>query len=216
VGRQGIQSRARLVHEQHFWLPSDGAGDTQALLLSARQGEGALLEAVLHLFPQGRRPQAPLASLIEDGAVPLAVDPQRVDDVLVYALRERVRALEHHSHALSQVDYIDVRAVDGVAVQAHIAFDPHGVDQVVQAVYAALKGGLPAARRPDERRYLSRRDRHVDGVERLRLPVPQAEAFNIKHAVRGPRRRARGWDGSGHRRRLRRIKRNHGASRALR
>jgi hypothetical protein len=47
-----VQGRAGLVHQQHFGLDGDGAGDAQALLLAAGQAERAFVQAVLDLVPQ--------------------------------------------------------------------------------------------------------------------------------------------------------------------
>src|SRR6185312_8474361 len=50
-GGDGIERRGRLVHEQHLRLDGERARDAQALLLSARQADGAVVEAILHFVP---------------------------------------------------------------------------------------------------------------------------------------------------------------------
>src|ERR1022692_4286524 len=56
TGRDGIQGRGRLIHQQHFGLDRQGARDAQPLLLPARQaGPRLLVQRVLHFFPQIRQ-----------------------------------------------------------------------------------------------------------------------------------------------------------------
>ena len=43
--RDRIQGRGRFVKQEHFGLDGDGAGDTQPLLLAARQAETAAASA---------------------------------------------------------------------------------------------------------------------------------------------------------------------------
>src|SRR5271157_4061779 len=47
AGGDGIEGRTGLVHEQHAGFGGDGAGDAQALLLSAGEREAAFVELVL-------------------------------------------------------------------------------------------------------------------------------------------------------------------------
>ncbi len=54
----GIERRAGLVHQDHFRIDGDGAGDAQALLLAAGQAGAGMVEPVLHLFEQAGLLQA--------------------------------------------------------------------------------------------------------------------------------------------------------------
>ena len=91
--------------QQHLGLHGQGASDAQALLLAAGQAQGALLQPVLQLVPDGGR----CAATALDDLVQLrasARTPWRaraVGDVVVDAHGEGVRLLEHHAHALAQV-----------------------------------------------------------------------------------------------------------------
>src|SRR5437773_9010677 len=58
----GIQGRARLVHQEHVRLDRDRAGDAEPLLLPAREPERALAEAVLDLVPERDRKSTRLNS----------------------------------------------------------------------------------------------------------------------------------------------------------
>ena len=52
-GRDRIERRAGLVHQDHVGLDRDRAGDAQALLLPAGQARAGALQAVLDLLPEG-------------------------------------------------------------------------------------------------------------------------------------------------------------------
>ena len=56
-GRDRVERRAGLVHQQDFRLRRDRARDAQALLLAAGQTGAGLLQAVLDLVPQIRSAQ---------------------------------------------------------------------------------------------------------------------------------------------------------------
>src|SRR5712691_1548841 len=92
----GIERRARLVHEEHVRLDGDRPGDTEALLLAAREAERRVAQAILDLVPEGGRPQAALDDPGQVVAVPDAEDAGAVGHVLEDGLGERVRLLEDH------------------------------------------------------------------------------------------------------------------------
>src|ERR1700761_9058082 len=49
-GRNRIESRSRLVHEEHFGVYGEGAGDAQALLLAAGEARSRLFFEVAPYF----------------------------------------------------------------------------------------------------------------------------------------------------------------------
>ena len=51
-GRDRIERRARLVHQDDFGRDGDGARDAEALLLAAGEAGAGLVEAVLDLFQE--------------------------------------------------------------------------------------------------------------------------------------------------------------------
>jgi hypothetical protein len=53
-GGDGVQRRSGLVHQEHLGLHRQRPGDAQALLLTAREGQRAVVEPVLDLVPEGR------------------------------------------------------------------------------------------------------------------------------------------------------------------
>ena len=180
-GRDRVERRARLVHQDHVRLDCQAARDAEALLLSARELIRVLLQAVLDLVPQRSPLQRPL-----DDAVHVALHPDHArpeGDVVVDRLRERVRLLEHHPDQLAYLDGVDAGPVEVLAVVEDRAFDRRGRDQVVHPVEAADQGALPAARRPDQGR-----DAVVADIER---DVAHGRIAVVADARRsGPRRSA--------------------------
>ena len=51
-GRDRVERRARLVHQDHVGLDREAARDAQPLLLAAGERERRLLQLVLHLVPE--------------------------------------------------------------------------------------------------------------------------------------------------------------------
>src|SRR3954468_16228560 len=53
AGGDRVEGRGGLVEEQHVGLDRDRTGDAESLLLAAGKPEGAVLEPVFHLVPEG-------------------------------------------------------------------------------------------------------------------------------------------------------------------
>ena len=121
-GGDRVERRAGLVHQDHFRIDRDGAGDAQALLLAAGQGRAAFLEAVLDLVPQARALQRFLDDLVELALVcGQAVDARAIGDILVDRLGEGIRLLEHHPDPGAKLHHVHLRRVDVLAVQVDLA-----------------------------------------------------------------------------------------------
>src|SRR3569623_647486 len=174
-GRDRIERAARLVHQHDLGLDRDRAGDAQALLLAARHAERRAREAILDLVPQRRAAQRPLDDLVELLAIANAVDPRAVRDVVVDALRERVRLLEHHADPAADLGRRDLAVVEVDTLIEDLALDPRARDQVVHPIQAAQHGGLAAARGPDERRDLVLADGQGHAAHRLVGAVEDVE-----------------------------------------
>ena len=109
----GIERRGRFVHQQNLRPHGERPGDAQALLLPAREGQRRLVQAVLHFVPQRRVLEAFLDAMRQVCPVAShAVDADAVRHVLENRLRKRIRFLEHHADAPSQIDHVGARAVD--------------------------------------------------------------------------------------------------------
>src|SRR6185503_2543418 len=147
-GRDRIQRRSRLVEQDDVRLDSDRPRYAEALLLAAGEAEGALLEAVLDLVPEGRLRQCALYAAVEIILHPEY--PQAPSDVVVDRLRERVRLLEDHPHSPSDLDWVDTVGVDVLVVVQNLPFDARARDEVVHPVQRPQEGALAAARRPDD------------------------------------------------------------------
>ena len=96
-GRDRIQRRARLIHQEDFRFIDDGPRDAQPLLLAAGQTKRGIVQPVLHLVPQGRSAKTELDGLIQLEAVSDPTDAQRINDILVDGFGERIRFLENHA-----------------------------------------------------------------------------------------------------------------------
>ena len=79
-------------------------------------------------------------------------DAQAVGDVVEDRLGEGIGFLEHHADLAAQLDHVHVLAVDVLAVEQHLPFDPRAGDDVVHPVERAQEGGFAAAGRADEGR----------------------------------------------------------------
>src|SRR4051794_17089344 len=122
AGGDRVEGRGGLVEEQDVGLDRDRAGDAETLLLTAGEAEGAVLEPVFYLVPEGGATQRFLHPLLE--AAPEAEVAGRPGDVVVDRLRERVRFLENHPDSPPHLDPVDVGAVDVVAVVEDLALNP--------------------------------------------------------------------------------------------
>ncbi len=143
-GRDRVERRARLVHQDHLGLDGDAAGDAQPLLLPARQPHRRLLETVLDLVPQRRPLERPFDDRVQFGPLLDPVETGAEGEVVVNRLGERVRLLEDHPDPSPHLNRVDVRAVQVDAVVEHLALDPSAVDQIVHPVEATDDGRLAA------------------------------------------------------------------------
>ena len=133
-GGAGVQCAGGLVHQQHFGLHRQCTGDAQTLLLAAGKAQRALFQAVLHLVPQGRAPQAAFHQLVQLSLIAHAVQLGAVGDVVVNAHGEGIGLLEHHAHPAAQVGKLHFPGKDVLALQPHITLDEHIRHKVVHAV----------------------------------------------------------------------------------
>src|SRR5262249_17294237 len=146
-GRDRVERRARLVHEDHFRLHGDGARDAQALLLAAREPGAWTGQAGLDLVPEpGARPARADNPVGLRPAARHAVDARAEGDVVVDRLRERVRFLEHHADTAAQLYGVDLGRLDVLPVEGDDPRDPCSGNGVVHAVETAQEGRLAAPR----------------------------------------------------------------------
>lgn len=87
----GVERRARLIHQQNFRFNRQRARDTEALLLATGESQGRILQPVRHFIPEGRPTQAALDNGVELVAMAHAEDAWAVGGVLVDRLGKRVR-----------------------------------------------------------------------------------------------------------------------------
>ena len=144
-------------------------------LLAAGQPQRVLPQPILHLVPDGRRPQGLLHDLVQLGPVPHAVGAGPVGHIVVNAHGERIGLLEHHAHLPPQLVDIHIRREDVLSVVAHRTLDAHAGHQIVHPIQRLEERGLAAAGRPDQGGDALFRDVHAHMVQRLRTAVPQIQ-----------------------------------------
>src|SRR6185312_1942259 len=127
------------------------------------------MQLVFHLFPQRRAPEALFHEIRCRLALQPPVDLRPIGDVFEKRLRKWIRALEHHTNAPPDFGYIHVENV--LAVERNFTFEPRVAESLVDPVQIAQKGGLTAARRPDERRDFVSGELEVDVMQRMKLAV---------------------------------------------
>src|SRR4029453_7215194 len=180
-GGDGVERRARLVHEQHVGPGGDGPGDAEPLLLAAGEPVGRLLHAVLDLVPQRRLGERRLHDLAQLGPAPTAQQAGAVGRVVVDRLRERVGLLEHHADAPPHLDGVDLRPVQRHPVIVDHTLGAGPGDEVVHAVEAAEDRRLPAGRGADEGGDLVVADVEVDLAHGPEVAVVDAEVADLEH-----------------------------------
>ena len=150
-GRNRVQRRAGLVHQQHFRRGRHSAGNAQTLLLPPRKPGARSVQTVLHLVPQSGLAQARFHDPVQLRLVAgQAMDAGPVSHIVIDRLRERVRLLEHHAHFRAQLHRVDPLVVDILTIEQDIALHLTDRDGVVHPVQRAQEGRFPATRRPDE------------------------------------------------------------------
>jgi hypothetical protein len=128
----------------------------RAIQLAAREVQPGGVELVFDLVPQRG-----IRQRLFDARLEVAVEPLNLEaggDVVVEALRERVRVLEHHPDLPAERDGVDVVVVDVRAPEQQLALDAGGLEEGVHAVDTAEERRLPAAGGADEGGHLLFRD----------------------------------------------------------
>ena len=101
-GRDRVERRGRLVHQDHVRLDRERPRDAQALLLATRERKRALLQAILDLIPKRGVSKRLLDAVAQ--VVLHAVQTQSEGDVVVDRLGKRVWPLEHHPDAAAYLN----------------------------------------------------------------------------------------------------------------
>src|SRR5690242_18835217 len=117
LGRDWVERGCGLVEEQDLGLDRDRARDAEALLLTAREAEPALLELVLDLVPERGTAERRFDALVQLCRRQFLVELDAEGDIVVDRHGERRRLLEHHADlGAQQVEVFlaveDVAAVD--------------------------------------------------------------------------------------------------------
>jgi hypothetical protein len=151
------------------------AGDAEPLLLASGKTETGLVETIFDLFPERRVAKRSLDAPCEEAAIGDPRDAKPVGHVLEDRLGKRIRTLEDHSHAPSNEDRVDVRPINGLAVELHVPRHRHVRNRFVHSVERAEERALPATARADEGEHLIGVDVDRDVFDRRLLAVPHGQ-----------------------------------------
>jgi hypothetical protein len=183
--RDRVEGGGGFVEKQHLGLDRNRAGDAESLLLSAREREGVLPEAVLDLVPERRALQRALDALVQ--VLLEAEHARRPGDVVVDRLRERVRLLEDHSDPPADLDRLDPVAVDVDPVVEDAPAVPEARDRVVHAVETANERALAAARGADYGRDHVLLDLEADALDGHVVAIPGGQVLDVEDGLAGAR-----------------------------
>ncbi len=171
-GRDRVERRTRLVHQDHLGADRDRTRNAKTLLLAAGKSGARIGQAVLHFLIQAGALQTRFHDGIEFGLVARkAVDARPIGDILVDRFRERIGLLEHHAHARAQLHDIQRLVVDVEVVELDLAGHARRRDGVVHPVDAAQECRLAAARRSDKRHHRLFGDVDVHVLQRVLVAV---------------------------------------------
>ncbi|SCE18127.1 hypothetical protein GA0115245_12477 [Streptomyces sp. di188] len=198
----GVQGAGGLVGEQHLGVAGEGAGDADALLLTA----GELGRVGLGLVGQADEVEQ-LQRLAGTFLPALAEDFQRQFDVVLDGARgQQVEVLEHHADAAARPAELPAGAGAAAGERGEVlAGHGHGArGGTLQQVDAADEGGLAGAGLADDAVDLAFADVQVDAVQGGDLAAARAvdlgEARGGDHVdFRHCRVRGASWaPGTGH------------------
>ena len=154
----GVERAERLVHQHHFGLQRQRAGDLHALLHAAGELPGMVRGILLKTDHLQRLPHPP----IDLGAVELAFDAQRDIARDAAPLQQRVRIiLEHDDHADGRAGHGGAAKADRAARRRH------------QAAEQAQQRRFAGARRSDDGQELA--GAHVE-----RQPIDDQPALTVR------------------------------------
>ena len=171
----GIEVAERLVEQEDLRIADDGAAHRDALALAARQ----LARIAVHQ----RRQRQDLGSAAHLGVGRRLVrlrQHQREGEVLAHrhVRIERV-VLEHHG----DVAFLRRHVVDALGADTDLA-----AADLFQAGDHAQERRLAAARRANERRYLTARKIHRNAEQRLETAITRVDVGQLQHqAASAPR-----------------------------
>ena len=122
--RNWIKRTRRLIHQDNLRLHSQRSCDTQALLLTTAEAQRTFIQPILQLIPDSCLTQTALHNLVQLALLRHAMDTRSISNIIINAFGERIRLLEHHAHAVTQADGINIRK-DILAIQSDFALNAH-------------------------------------------------------------------------------------------
>lgn len=159
-----------LVHQEDIRFNGKSSCDAETLLLAAGKSECGFMETVFQFVPDCCLAKALFNDFIKIGFLGDAFESRTVSNVVINALRERVRLLEYHAYMTAENDRIDF----GVCIDAgekDIPFYAAARNEVVHAVQRAQECGFAAAGWSDESGNLILFNAQVDVLQCLESAV---------------------------------------------
>src|SRR5580704_13225966 len=124
-------------------MNGDCSGDTQALLLAAREAKPARIEFAADFIPKRRPPKSLLDATIQFALGYIFVKTDAEGDIIINRHGKGRGLLEHHAHARSQLIEILVRVENIFAVQQNFSLGALIGVKFVHAVEDAQERGFP-------------------------------------------------------------------------
>src|SRR5262245_12284117 len=177
----GVESGARLVHQQHFGIGRYGASDTQTLLLPTGQRQPAVFQLVLDFVPK-RRPFQRLLDLFDYAALEF-IDSETERNVVEYTRCEGIGLLENHADITPHCHGIDALFVNVLAAIFHVAFEAKTANQIIHPVQATQDRAFATSRGADEGSDGVFLDWNVGVANRLKCSVVELVNFHVHHNV---------------------------------
>ncbi len=182
----GIDGARRFVEEQHLGLEREGAGDSDALLLTAGELAGVVVGLVVEPHPV-EKTQRQLAGVVF--REPLEGE-RRLGDVLERGeVREEVEVLKDDADLGAALEHLLlaqlVEFAAALLVADQLPVDGHraGVDRL-EVVDGAQQRRLARTARAEDRDDLAGRDREVDAAQHLDAAVALVHAADLDEARR--------------------------------
>ena len=169
--RDRVQSRCRLIQQDDLGFDGHSAGNAQALLLTARERQTALVQLVFDFVPDSRFGEGRLDALVHVGAAQVLVQTHAKSDVVVNRHRERRGFLEHHANLRTQQVQVLAFVQDILAIKLDLAFGTLPWVEAVHTVERAQQSGLAATGRSNKGRDAVLGDVQVDVFQAFELAV---------------------------------------------
>jgi hypothetical protein len=157
-----VQRAGRLVHQDHFRLERECAREAKALLLSNGEPGSRLVQAILHLIPQGRLAERAFGPFGRLASGQPRLVPHAEQHIPQNAHWKNDRLLKKDSYTRAESVHIHVGREDRPPVKQDVSLEPESGIELDQPVEATQQRTLPGSRRSDDPEHPPRRDLEVN------------------------------------------------------